>query len=207
MHPGQRQERHRHRGDPRGDRAPDSAAARAIATTCARWSSTRSSIRIAASSATCASSTASCRPGTRFMSMAHERVYECTEVGDLRARRCGRREKLEIGDVGYVIANIKSLGEIDVGDTITVGNESRARGAAGLPQSGADGVLRPLSRTKGEYDEPARRAREAQAQRRRAACTSRRARWRSASASAAGSSACCTWRSCRSGWSATTTST
>ena len=37
--------------------------------------------------------------------------------------------------------------------------------------------------------------------------TSPRPRWRSASASAAASSACCTWRSCRSGSSASTTST
>ncbi|MBV8373743.1 MAG: elongation factor 4 [Candidatus Eremiobacteraeota bacterium] len=56
--------------------------------------------------------------GTRFMSMAHQRVFECTEVGvftpDMRPT-----EKLELGGVGYVIGNIKSLGEIDVGDTIT----------------------------------------------------------------------------------------
>ncbi|MGR4065595.1 MAG: translation elongation factor 4 [Vulcanimicrobiaceae bacterium] len=56
--------------------------------------------------------------GTKFMSMAHQRVFECTEVGvfgpEMRAV-----EKLEVGNVGYVIANIKSLGDIDVGDTIT----------------------------------------------------------------------------------------
>ncbi len=58
-------------------------------------------------------------PGTRFMSMAHRRTYECTEVGvfkpDMR-----KTESLELGTVGYVIANIRSLGDIDVGDTITV---------------------------------------------------------------------------------------
>ena len=37
--------------------------------------------RIAAWSPTCASSTASCGQGMKFMSMAHERVYEATEVG------------------------------------------------------------------------------------------------------------------------------
>jgi GTP-binding protein LepA len=56
--------------------------------------------------------------GTRFMSMAHQRVFECTEVGvftpEMRAT-----DKLDLGGVGYVIGNIKSLGEIDVGDTIT----------------------------------------------------------------------------------------
>jgi GTP-binding protein LepA len=56
--------------------------------------------------------------GTRFMSMAHQRVFECTEVGvftpDMRAT-----DILTLGGVGYAIGNIKSLGEIDVGDTIT----------------------------------------------------------------------------------------
>jgi GTP-binding protein LepA len=61
----------------------------------------------------------SLRPGTRFMSMAHKRTYECTEVGvfkpDMR-----KTAALEVGNVGYVIANIRSLGDIAVGDTITV---------------------------------------------------------------------------------------
>ncbi len=58
------------------------------------------------------------KPGTRFLSMAHERVFECAEVG-IFVPEMRPTEALHIGDVGYVIANIKSLGEIDVGDTIT----------------------------------------------------------------------------------------
>ncbi len=58
------------------------------------------------------------RAGMRFMSMAHQRVFEATEVGvfkpDMR-----KTDALRVGNVGYVIANIKSLGEVDVGDTIT----------------------------------------------------------------------------------------
>ncbi len=56
--------------------------------------------------------------GTKFMSMAHQRVFECTEVG-VFAPHMQPTEKLDMGGVGYVIGNIKSLGEIDVGDTIT----------------------------------------------------------------------------------------
>ena len=60
----------------------------------------------------------SLRAGTRFMSMAHKMIFECTEVGVFKPEM--RKTKiLEIGNVGYVIANIKSLGDIDVGDTIT----------------------------------------------------------------------------------------
>src|SRR5581483_10815322 len=51
--------------------------------------------------------------GTRFMSMAHQRVYECTEVG-VFAPQMQPAETLDMGNVGYVIGNIKSLGEIDV---------------------------------------------------------------------------------------------
>jgi len=58
------------------------------------------------------------RQGTKFMSMAHERVYECTEVGEFTPQM-RRVERLGMGDVGYVIANVKSLGDIDVGDTLT----------------------------------------------------------------------------------------
>ncbi|MHB8433245.1 MAG: translation elongation factor 4 [Candidatus Tyrphobacter sp.] len=58
------------------------------------------------------------KPGTRFLSMAHERVFECAEVG-IFSPEMRITDALGIGDVGYVIANIRSLGEIDVGDTIT----------------------------------------------------------------------------------------
>ncbi|MBV8433132.1 MAG: elongation factor 4 [Candidatus Eremiobacteraeota bacterium] len=56
--------------------------------------------------------------GTKFMSMAHQRIFECTEVG-IFGPEMRPIPKLELGNVGYVIGNIKSLGEIDVGDTVT----------------------------------------------------------------------------------------
>ncbi len=58
------------------------------------------------------------RQGSRFMSMAHQHVFECTEVG-VFSPQMRPTELLDVGGVGYVIANIKSLGDIDVGDTIT----------------------------------------------------------------------------------------
>ncbi|MBV8152725.1 MAG: elongation factor 4 [Candidatus Eremiobacteraeota bacterium] len=58
------------------------------------------------------------RPGMRFLSMAHERGYECVEVGVFKPEM-RKAALLDQGSVGYVIANIKSLGDIDVGDTIT----------------------------------------------------------------------------------------
>ncbi len=58
------------------------------------------------------------KAGSRFMSMAHQKVYECTEVGVFSPQMLPTKT-LGLGSVGYVIANIKSLGDIDVGDTLT----------------------------------------------------------------------------------------
>jgi GTP-binding protein LepA len=58
------------------------------------------------------------KAGSKFMSMAHRRVYECVEVGVFKPGML-KTDQLEVGNVGYVIANIRSLGDIDVGDTIT----------------------------------------------------------------------------------------
>ena len=58
------------------------------------------------------------KAGTRIMSMAQKKVYEVAEVGVFKPEM-RRTDVLEMGGVGYVIANIKSLGDIDVGDTIT----------------------------------------------------------------------------------------
>jgi GTP-binding protein LepA len=58
------------------------------------------------------------KQGMKFMSMAHKHVFECVEVGVFKPEM-RKTESLSIGEVGYVIANIKSLGDIDVGDTIT----------------------------------------------------------------------------------------
>ena len=74
-----------------------------------------------------------------------------------------KTEELDVGNVGYVIANIKSLGDMDVGDTITNRRQPRADGAARLQADRADGVLRPVS------------------QRRRRGSTICATRWRSSS--------------------------
>ena len=65
------------------------------------------------------------RVGSRFMSMAHRRVYEATEVGVFKPEM-RKTDSLAIGAVGYVIANIRSLGDLDVGDTITLAEDPAA---------------------------------------------------------------------------------
>ncbi len=201
VHPGECKEWHRHRRDPRSDRRAAFRRQRVTTIICAVWCSTRSSIRIAALCRTCAWSTASLQVGSRFMSMAHEKVYECTEVGvfspQMRPtedtwpgwRRLRHRQ--------YQVARRhRRRRHVDRGD------QSGARAPGGLPQGRADGVLRPLSERRRRVRRPARRARKDEAQRRSACRTSPKRRSHSALASAAASWASCTWRSCKSGSSA-----
>jgi GTP-binding protein LepA len=70
------------------------------------------------------------RAGSRFMSMAHRRVYEATEVGVFKPEM-RKTASLGVGNVGYVIANIKSLGDIDVGDTITLADDPASEALPG----------------------------------------------------------------------------
>jgi GTP-binding protein LepA len=88
--------------------------------------------------------------GTRFMSMAHQRVFECTEVG-VFAPHMRPADSLEFGSVGYVIANIKSLGEIDVGDTITSAGDPAHIPLAGYRKA-VPMVYCGLYPNEGEYD-------------------------------------------------------
>ena len=56
--------------------------------------------------------------GTRIRSMAGDTIFEVLEVGTFRPRMV-MSKRLGIGDVGYVIANIKAVSDIGVGDTLT----------------------------------------------------------------------------------------
>lgn len=64
--------------------------------------------------------------------MATNRSYEVKEVGIFRPQqpKFFAQPKLEAGDVGYVIANIKTSSEVKVGDTLT---NSRQPATAPLP--------------------------------------------------------------------------
>ena len=74
------------------------------------------------------------RAGTRFMSMTHKHIFECTEVGVFKPEM-RKMKALESGSVGYVMANIKSLGDIDVGDTITTPDNPASEALTGYRQA------------------------------------------------------------------------
>ncbi len=58
------------------------------------------------------------RPGQKVVLMHSRREYEVEEVGLLRLKRV-KTPELEAGSVGYLIAGVKSVSDIAVGDTIT----------------------------------------------------------------------------------------
>ena len=58
------------------------------------------------------------RPKQKICLMHTGSEHEVEEIGTLRLKR-RQREELEAGAVGYVIAGIRKISEIDIGDTIT----------------------------------------------------------------------------------------
>ena len=82
-------------------------------------------------------------------------------------------DQLAAGEVGYLITGLKDVTQLRVGDTLTTRARAarRPRGdraAARLPGGQADGLLRAVPDRLRRLPRPARRAREADAQRRRA---------------------------------------
>ncbi|MGC8765387.1 MAG: translation elongation factor 4 [Brevinematia bacterium] len=61
----------------------------------------------------------SIKAGDRIKFMAGEKEYTVEEVGFLQLKLL-KRDELKAGEVGYIIANIKSVSEFGVGDTITL---------------------------------------------------------------------------------------
>ncbi|UCD58930.1 MAG: elongation factor 4 [Candidatus Hydrogenedentota bacterium] len=58
------------------------------------------------------------RPGQRILAMASGREYEVEEVGIFRLEEIPVKE-LCAGEVGYVVANMKSIRDVKIGDTLT----------------------------------------------------------------------------------------
>ena len=144
------------------------------------------------------------RPGTRVLLMSNGRSYDVQQVGvfspDMRPV-----EELSAGQVGYLTASIKRVADAKVGETIT---ETARPTAAAFPATATPspwssrGSTRSRTRTTRRSATPSRSSGSTT----RPSPTSPRPRSRWATAFAAGSSACCTWRSSRSGSSASSTS-
>ena len=144
------------------------------------------------------------RPGMKIRLMAEGQDYESLQVG-IFTPKATPVEELAVGEVGFLVANIKKISDAKIGDTITESARADARAVPRLQAAEADGLRRASTRSRAtSIRSCATRSRSCGSTTRRSS-TSRRPRPRSASGSAAASSACCTWRSCRSGSSANST--
>lgn len=77
----------------------------------------------------------SIRPGDKVYMMKTRRAFEVTEVGVFRPRM-SPTEALRTGEVGYFSANIKTVHDVEIGDTVT---DFKERAKEALP-----GYQRPL---------------------------------------------------------------
>jgi GTP-binding protein LepA len=59
------------------------------------------------------------RKGQRIKFLQANTTHEVVELGQFTPRRVGR-DSLSAGQVGYIICNIKSLGNIHIGDTVSI---------------------------------------------------------------------------------------
>ena len=147
----------------------------------------------------CGCSTARLQPGMMVQLMHSGRTYEVKEVGSLHAQAVRRARSSGRARRGYVIANIKSTADVKIGDTITDARHPCGQAVAGIPGGASDGVQRHCIRSTRPTTSISRRAWRSCSSTIRRFSINRKARWRWGSVSAAASSGCCTWRSCRNG--------
>ena len=74
------------------------------------------------------------RPGQVIRLMHNGAEYEVEEVGLIQLERVKRKE-LGAGSVGYIIANIKAISDIDIGDTVTAAAQPAAEPLAGYVEA------------------------------------------------------------------------
>jgi GTP-binding protein LepA len=74
------------------------------------------------------------RPGQKILLMHTEKEYQVEEVGLLQLKRV-KTEELETGAVGYVIAGVKAVSEINVGDTVTEADRPAAEPLPGYKEA------------------------------------------------------------------------
>ncbi|OZU89916.1 elongation factor 4 [Virgibacillus indicus] len=72
----------------------------------------------------------SVKVGDKIKMMATDKEFEVNEVGVFTPKPVGQSE-LTVGDVGYLTASIKNVGDTQVGDTITLANRPAAEALPG----------------------------------------------------------------------------
>ena len=72
------------------------------------------------------------KAGDTILMMSTGKTFEITEVGTMEAFGLKKGESLSAGEVGYLTASIKSVGETRVGDTVTLADNPTAEALPGF---------------------------------------------------------------------------
>ena len=164
--PRQRQDGHRRPRDPRGDRRsgcrrpPVSADAPLKALIFDSWYDPYRGVVIVIRVID-----GTIRKGMKITFMAEGQDYEAEQLG-IFTPKAVPVEELGVGEVGFLVANVKKISDAKIGDTITETDAADARAVPRLQGTEADGVRRLLSGRRPRVSGAARRAREAAAERR-----------------------------------------
>ena len=62
------------------------------------------------------------KKGDRILFMGKKRTHQVTELGKFKPEMQANDDPFEAGDVGYMISGIKTLEDVNIGDTITLDN-------------------------------------------------------------------------------------
>ncbi len=84
------------------------------------------------------------RKGTKIRLMAQGQDYEIDQIG-VFSPKPEPIDELGAGEVGFIVANIKTVSDVKIGDTITETNRPADGAVSRLQGDQADGVRRPVS--------------------------------------------------------------
>ena len=106
-------------------------------------------------------------PREKIVMMSTRATHELLEIGVISPEPVPTKG-LGVGEVGYLITGVKDVRQSKVGDTVTNASKPAAAGPGRVLRPQADGVLGPVPDRRHRLPDPARRPRQAEAQRRRA---------------------------------------
>ena len=72
------------------------------------------------------------KSGDKIMMMSNGKTFDVVDVGTMEAFGIKKCDKLSAGEVGYITASIKSIGDTRVGDTVTLASNPTAEALAGF---------------------------------------------------------------------------
>ena len=83
------------------------------------------------------------KKGDKIKFLSNNAEYEINEVG-VNTPKPKPLDSLEAGEVGYIIASIKKISEVKIGDTVTLAQGDRRDRPARVQGTAAHGVCRLL---------------------------------------------------------------